>query len=415
MERIRIAVIGGGAAGLMAAGRLGELSGASEYASVTLFEKNQSVGRKLAITGKGRCNVTNNCDVNTFLENVPRNPRFLYSALGEFSPADTIEFFENRGVKLKTERGRRVFPLSDKSYDIVDSLRSYCFENKVKIINTAIDKIEYSDSGITLFAGSLRHTFEKVIIATGGASYPLTGSTGDGYRFARSLGIGVTELRASLVPLETSEDFVKKLMGLSLKNVSLKAFDSKGNLCHEEFGEMLFTHFGVSGPMVLSTSAHLPDITEGKYRLTIDLKPALDEKTLDRRIVSDFEKYKNRNLENALKDLLPSKMIPVFVSLTEIDREKKVNSITREERAKIVSLLKGFSLTVKRTRPISEAIITSGGIDVKEINPKTMESRKFPGIYFAGEIIDVDAYTGGYNLQIAFSSARLAAKSAIYS
>ena len=405
MERVKIAVIGAGAAGMTASAKAAELG-----ADVTLFEKNNRVGRKLGITGKGRCNLTNNCSVNEYIENVPRNPRFMYAAINGFSPSDTMDLFEKLGVPLKTERGNRVFPVSDKAQDIVTALKLFKDRSGVKTLFEKVIDIERSDDHFTVVTEKGRYQFERVIIATGGASYPLTGSTGDGYRFAEKLGINVTDIRPSLVPLETEEKWCRSLQGLSLKNVAVTVTDVKSGKCvYEDFGEMMFTHFGVTGPMVLSASAHLRDMEPGKYRMTIDLKPALDRETLDRRLLSDFAKYKNRDYSNALSDLLPSKLIDVFVELSGIPPHKKVNSITKEERMSAVGLLKELSFTIKGTRPIAEAIITSGGIDVKEINPKTMESKKIKGLYFAGEVIDVDAYTGGFNLQTAFSTAMLAA------
>ena len=414
---MKVAVIGAGAAGMMAAGRCAELSRLYGIdAEVYVFDKNDRPGKKLAITGKGRCNLTNNCDINTFLENIPRNPRFLYSSLNEFSPSDTIAFFEGEGVPLKTERGRRVFPVSDKAHDIVSALKAYCDKGGVRFVYSKVTGIKKINGTFVIsLKDRQREFFDKVIIATGGCSYPLTGSDGDGYRFARSLGIKITELSPSLVALEVTESYVKELMGLSLRNVSVSATDENGNLVHSEFGEMLFTHFGLSGPTILSMSAHLPDIVPEKYRISIDLKPALDEKTLDKRIVSDLEKHKNKNIENALSELLPSKMIPTFVRLSGIDPSRRANSITRTERQKLLSLFKSLTFTVKCTRPIEEAIITKGGVDTSEISPRTMEAKNVSGLYFAGEIIDVDAYTGGYNLQIAFATARVAAKSVILS
>lgn len=405
MERVKIAVIGAGAAGMMASAKAASLG-----AEVVLFEKNDRVGRKLGITGKGRCNLTNNCSVNEYIENVPTNPRFMFAAINGFSPADTIEFFEGLGVPLKTERGNRVFPVSDKAQDIVTALKRNKDRSGVKTVFEKVVDIEKTDERFTVVTEKGTSQFDKVIIATGGASYPLTGSTGDGYRFAEKLGINVTDIRPSLVPLETEEKWCRSLQGLSLKNVALKVTDAKsGNSVYDDFGEMMFTHFGVTGPMILSASAHIRNITPGKYRISIDLKPALDKETLDRRLLSDFEKYKNRDYSNALSDLLPSKLIDVFIQLSGIPPHKKVNSITKEERRAAVGLLKELVLTVKGTRPIAEAIITSGGVDVKEIDPKTMESKKIKGLYFAGEVIDVDAYTGGFNLQTAFSTAVLAA------
>lgn len=406
-NRIRLAVIGAGAAGMLAAGKAARLG-----ADVTLFERNDRAGKKLMITGKGRCNLTNNCPREEFLSNVPRNPKFLYAALNRTSPQDIMAFFEELGVPLKTERGNRVFPASDKSRDIVSALAGYALPS-CTCVYERVTGIAARDGGFTVKAAGREYGFDRVIIACGGASYPGTGSQGDGYRFARSLSLKVTDIRPSLVPLETEESFVKKLQGLSLRNVGVKVSEiSGGRVVYEDFGELMFTHFGLTGPTVLSASAHIRDISPGKYRFSIDLKPALDIKTLDRRLISDFMKYQNRDLANSLSDLLPSKLIDVFISLSGIDPHRKVNSITKEERAKMVALLKGFTLTIKRTRPIDEAIITSGGVDVSQINPKTMECKTIPGLFFAGEVMDVDAYTGGFNLQIAFSTAVLAAENA---
>lgn len=409
MDKQRIAVIGAGGAGMLAAGRAAELG-----ASVTAFEKNGFPGKKLLLTGKGRCNVTNCCEVREFIENVPTNPRFLYAALSKFSPKDTMKFFEELGVALKVERGNRVFPVSDRSRDIVNALRSYMLKSGCRFVNERVTDILAKNGRVScVLTNRASYEFDRVIIATGGASYPLTGSTGDGYRFARSLGHEVTKIRPSLVPLETFEKWCPALQGLSLKNVSIKVKDSLSlKVVYEDFGELMFTHFGLTGPVILSASAHLKDITPGKYLIVIDLKPALNETLLDRRIVSDFTKFSNKNYSNALSDLLPSKLIDVFVLLSEIPPDKKVNTITKEERGRILHLLKNLTLTIKRTRPIEEAIITSGGVDIREIDPKTMESKKIRGLYFTGEVIDVDAYTGGFNLQIAFSTAISAAEAA---
>ena len=406
---MRIAVIGAGAAGMMAAGRAAELGG-----DVTLFEKNKFSGKKLRITGKGRCNVCNDSDVNTVIENIPTNPRFMYTALANFTPEDTKAFFEDMGVPLKTERGNRVFPQSDKAEDIVNALREYTKQNGVHYINEEVKAVKQNGETFVVCAATNR-TFDRVIIATGGASYPLTGSTGDGYRFAKSLGISVTELSPSLVPLETVDREPAEMQGLSLKNTALEIIDTQSNKSvYRDFGEMMFTHYGVTGPMILSASSHLGKFERGRYKIVLDLKPALDEKTLDARLLSDFAKFANRDFANSLSALLPQKMIPVIIKRSGIAPDKKVNAITKEERRSLLNTLKSFELTVKQPRPISEAIITSGGIDVKELSPKTMESKKVAGLFFCGEIIDVDAYTGGFNLQIAFSTARLAAENSIY-
>ncbi len=408
----RIAVIGGGAAGLMAAGTAAYLG-----ADVTLFERNKRLGTKLMITGKGRCNVTNDSPTETVLSNIPTNPRFLYAALNAFSTSDTKEFFENLGVPLKTERGARVFPVSDKAADIVSALKSYI--SGVKVINKRVVKIltvNEAVSGILAVDDNGKESeygFDKVIICTGGVSYPRTGSTGDGYRLARELGHSVITPAPSLVPLEADKSICAAMSGLSLKNITLTVTDKTSEkTVYSEFGEMLFAHFGITGPVVLSASAHLKPMARDKYRASIDLKPALDEKTLDTRLLSDFSKYSNKNFSNSLSDLLPQKMIPVFIKKSGIDPYKKVNEITKEERRVLVELFKSFSFDIYGFRPIDEAIITSGGINVKEISPKDMQSKLARGLYFAGEVIDVDAYTGGFNLQIAFSTGYLAGTSA---
>lgn len=404
-----VAVIGGGAAGLMAA-----YSAARYGARVTLFERNDRCGRKLAITGKGRCNVTNDCSVEELLQNVPTNPRFLYSALGRFDTSDTKAFFEERGVALKVERGRRVFPVSDRAEDIVRALVGACKEIGVNICYERVTSLRI-ENGELLGLNTEKSSYDAdaVIICTGGKSYPRTGSDGDGYALARSAGHTVTPLLPSLVPICSESKLCPSLQGLSLKNVSLSIVRKQdGKEVYSDFGEMMFTHFGLTGPMILSASAHIPDISEGKYEARINLKPALDEKTLDARIISDFSKYSNKDFLNALGDLLPQKLIPVIVSLSGIDARKKVNSITKEERRALCEVIRCLRIPLSRFRPINEAIITKGGVSVKEISPKTMESKLCRGLYFAGEVIDVDAYTGGYNLQIAFSTAVLAGESA---
>ena len=401
----RVAVIGGGASGMMAAAT------AAEYgAEVTLYERNDRFGKKLRITGKGRCNVTNDCTLEEFLVNVPRNPRFLYAALSAFSTEDTKAHFEALGVPLKTERGRRVFPVSDKAADIVVAMEKYCRDLGVRMVNRRVMGLALNEgrvSGVTF--GSATEEYDAVIVCTGGKSYPLTGSDGDGYRFAARAGHTVTPLRPSLVPIVCAGNACQRMQGLSLKNVTLRLVDRQsGKTVYEEFGEMMFTHFGLTGPLVLSASAHIPDLAPGRYEAQIDLKPALDEKTLNDRILSDFSKETNKNFENALDALLPRKMIPLVIEASGIDPYKKVHSVTREERRALIECLKCFRIHPTGFRPIDEAIITSGGISVKEVSPKTMESKLISGLYFAGEILDVDAYTGGYNLQIAFSTGRLA-------
>ena len=403
-EAIRVGIIGGGAAGLMAA-----IYAADGGAEVTVIERNSICGRKIRITGKGRCNVTNDCDLNEFLKNVPTNPRFLYSALSFLSTEDTQRFFEELGVPLKVERGRRVFPVSDKAADIQEALIRAARQRGVKIISGRAEGISVSDgvvNGIKVCGDLL--PFDRVIVATGGASYPKTGSDGDGYRFASELSHTVTPLVPSLVPLVSRSKICGRMQGLSLKNVALTIADKQtGKVAYEDFGEMMFTHFGMTGPMILSASAHLSDVSRGRYEARINLKPALDEQALDNRILSDFAKYKNRDLINSLDDLLPQKMIPVIIELSGIPERKKINSITKEERAQLASLIRALPVSIDGFRPIDEAIVTKGGVSVKEINPKTMESKLVSGLYFAGEVLDVDAYTGGYNLQIAFSTGAL--------
>ncbi|MBQ0101687.1 MAG: NAD(P)/FAD-dependent oxidoreductase, partial [Firmicutes bacterium] len=387
----RIAIVGGGAAGMMCAALLIE----NGY-DVTLFEKNDKCGRKLAITGKGRCNVTNNCSPSDFVKNIPTNPSFLYSSVNRFAPSDTIDFFENHGVPLKTERGNRVFPQSDSAYSIVDAL--YGVVKKKTVFRTVSGLVCENGRIRGITAGGKEYYYDAVVVATGGRSYPLTGSTGDGYRFAEELGIEVTPPKPSLIPLVSPSKDCPKMMGLSLKNVEISLFKD-GKKIYGDFGEMMFTHFGLTGPVILSSSAYIDGFKDHRYSLSIDLKPALDEKKLDERLLRDFSENINRNFANSLSALLPSKMIPVFVDRTGIDPEKKINSVTKEERAKIVSLLKDFRFEITGTRPIDEAIITRGGVSVKELNPKTMESKKVSGLYFIGEVIDVDGYTGGFNLQ----------------
>ena len=405
----RVLVIGGGAAGMMAA-----VAAADMGASVTIFEKNDRMGKKLRITGKGRCNVTNDCDGQEFLRNVPTNPRFLYGALNRFSTEDTKAFFEAQGVALKTERGKRVFPCSDKAQDIVDALAEACRERNVKVVNRKVTDLVAEDGRVTgVKTGNTETRGDAVIVCTGGMSYRQTGSDGDGYRFARSVGLEVTALVPSLVPLTSDDRFCPRMQGLSLKNVALAIVDrDSGKRVFEDFGEMMFTHFGLTGPLVLSASAHLSDVRAGRYEAVIDLKPALDHKTLDARLLSDFSAYANRDFANALDKLLPQKMIPVMVERSGIDPHKKVNSITREERTRLCELFKHFTVSIDGFRPINEAIITKGGVDVKQISPKTMGAKGVSGLYFAGEVLDVDAYTGGFNLQIAFSTSVVAGESA---
>ncbi len=408
-EQKRVAVIGGGAAGMMAA-----IHASYMGAEVTLYEKNDRLGKKLRITGKGRCNVTNDSTTEEFLQNVPTNPRFLYAALNRFSTADTMDFFEGCGVPLKVERGKRVFPQSDKASDIVKALADRMKDCGVKTVTDKITDIEIADGTVTgVIAGEKKYSADAIIVCTGGRSYSMTGSDGDGYRFARRAGHTVTALKPSLVPIVCEGKLCPRMQGLSLKNVSMKIVRrDSGKTVYEDFGEMMFTHFGITGPMVLSASAHLPDISDRIYEAHIDLKPALDEAALDARIRSDFQKYNNKDFINSLGDLLPLKAIEPIVELSGIDPRKKVNSITREERRSLLEAIKCIKLSLSGFRPIEEAIITKGGVAVNEISPKTMESKLVRGLYFAGEVLDLDAYTGGFNLQIAFSTAVVAGESA---
>ena len=408
MNNFDVIVIGAGAAGCIAAG-----TAANNGLSVLLLDKNAKVGRKVLITGKGRCNVTNNCDVRDFLRYVRTNPRFMYSALSAFSPTDTMTFFEDLGVELKTERGNRVFPVSDKAADITDALFKFIKKNKVDYRQEIVTEILAKDGcvyGVKTQNGS--YFAKNVILATGGKSYPLTGSDGSGYKLAEKLGHSIITPQPSLVPIVTREKWCEELQGLSLKNVTLKLF-KEGNAkpIFNELGEMLFTHFGVSGPLVLSASSCIDSAEISQYSLYIDMKPALDEKQLDLRIIRDFEKYSNRDLSNAMVDLLPQRMISAIIALSGIDPSTKANQITKTQRNALVTNLKNLKLSPKAFRPIDEAIITSGGIKVSEIDPKTMQSKLVSGLYFAGEIIDVDAFTGGFNLQIAFSTGYLAGSS----
>jgi len=406
----RIGIIGAGAAGLFAAGRAASLGN-----HVMVFEKNKRAGKKLLITGKGRCNITNNCSLEELMKNIPGNGRFLYSAFNKFNNHDIMDFFASVNVPVKTERGNRVFPVSDKSLDVVNSLVNYARSQGAKFLYEAPVKEIVCEENIVkgiLLQNNDYYEFDSVILATGGISYPMTGSTGDGHRMAEKLGHTVTDLKPSLVPLEVREEWAARLQGLTLKNVGLTAFDSNNNKVYYEQGEMLFTHFGVSGPMILSASRHVMDCGfTGSYFL-IDIKPALDEETLDQRLQRDFAKYSRKHFENSLSDLLPKSLIPVIVDLSGISPDKPVHQITKSERKNLVKLLKGLKLTVTKPRPVSEAIVTAGGISTKEINPSTMESRLVRGLFFAGEIIDVDAYTGGFNLTIAFSTGYVAGSSA---
>lgn len=406
---MKVVVCGGGAAGLMAA-----TSAAQTGADVVVIEKNERPARKVMITGKGRCNVTNNCDKQTLINNVLQNGRFLYSAFNRFDSADTMNYFENLGVPLKTERGNRVFPVSDKAVDIVDALVKDNKKQGVKFINASVKKLVITNgavSGVVLNSGETVQC-DKCILATGGASYPATGSTGDGYIIASEAGHTITEIRASLVPLKIKENFCEKMMGLSLKNVRLDVYSQQNKkTVFSEQGEMLFTHFGISGPLVLSASAHMRDMKK-EYYCVLDLKPALNLAQLDNRILRDFSKEPNKIFRNSLNELLPAKMIPTVIALSGIEPTLKVNQITKEQRLNLCEVIKGIKMTVSGTRPIEEAIVTSGGVSVKEIDPSTMQSKIVNGLYFAGEIIDVDAYTGGFNLQIAFSTGFVAGISA---
>ena len=407
-EKTGCVIIGAGASGLLAAGTL------AEYGVDTfILEKNHRAAKKVLITGKGRCNVTNCCDISEFMGNVAAGGRFLYSALSRFSPYDTMGFFEDKGVPLKVERGQRVFPQSDKAEDIADALLQYALGANNKIwYDCPVRSLLLEDGmvrGVVLGDGQKIFS-EKVIVCTGGKSYPGTGSTGDGYFFAKQAGHTVNPPVPSLIPLVIQEPFCKDAQGLSLRNISLKAVDEKtGKVIFEQLGEMLFTHFGVSGPLVLSASCHMRPMESGRYKLFIDLKPGLDDKQLDARLQRDFEKFHNRDFINSLSDLLPRKLIGVLVHESGIPGAQKVNQITRQQRQAFCRLLKAFPMTVEGTRPIQEAIITSGGVELKEVQPKTMESKLVRGLYFAGEVLDADAYTGGFNLQIAFSTARAAA------
>ena len=407
----KVLIVGAGAAGLVAAGA------ASLYGkSVTVIERNDRPGRKVLITGKGRCNVTNNCnELNDLIANVPVNGRFLYSAFSNFMPSDTVELIEDMGVPLKCERGNRVFPVSDKASDIVDALVEYATGDGAVIQKGRVRELIIEDGVLkgVRTEDAEEYYADSVILATGGKSYPLTGSSGDGYALAKQAGHTIIEPKPSLVPLECHEWFCSELMGLSLRNVAIQVTDTqRKKVIYEDFGEMLFTHFGVSGPMILSASSHMRDMQKGKYSISIDLKPALTAEQLDARILRDFSENTNRDFGNALGNLLPRKLIPVVIRLCKIPSKTKVNQITKEERHTLVSLLKDFKVTVTGFRPIDEAIITSGGVKTADINPKTMESKILPGLFFAGEVIDVDAYTGGFNLQIAFSTGKLAGENA---
>lgn len=406
---MKVIVIGGGPAGMMAA-----ITSAQNGNKVIILEKMERLGRKLLITGKGRCNITSSLPIEDFIQNTPGNGQFLYSCFKNYTNNDIIEFLKQQGLEVKEERGNRIFPVTDKSIDVLE-----CFKKKLKQLNvdikynTKVTEIIKTENGLEVKTENDTIKAEKIILSTGGKSYPLTGSTGDGYKLAQKLGHTITEIKPSLVPLECYEKHTcKNLQGLSLKNISIQIRNIENNkTIYEDFGEMIFTHFGVSGPTILSSSAHLvrqKNIKEylknKKIILKIDFKPALSEEKLDERILRDFSELKNKQFKNSLDKLLPQKLIPIIIEKSQIDPNKKVNEIKKQERKNLIKILKNFELTISNFRPIEEAIITSGGINIKEINPKTMESKIVKGLYFAGEIIDVDSYTGGFNLQIAYST-----------
>ncbi len=402
----KVVIIGAGAAGMMAAS-----VAADRGLDVTLVEKNNRVGRKILITGKGRCNITSDCEIEELIENVPTNGKFLYSAFYTFTNDDVISMFNNLGVKTKTERGKRVFPESDKAHDVANALEKQIKNKKVDIIlNAKVDKIICRDNKIekVILNNKKEIKCDSVIVATGGLSYPLTGSTGDGYKFAKSVGHTVTDIKPSLIGMEVQEKFVEELEKLSLRNIAISVYNSKNKKVYDDFGELEFTKYGLDGPVIKSASCRMKDTSKENYKISIDLKPALDEEKLDKRIQKDFQKYTNKKFENSLDDLLPKKLIPIIITLSDIDRELVVHQISREQRKNLVHLLKNLTFTLKRYRPIDEAIITSGGVKVSEINSSTMESKLVEGLFFSGEVIDVDAYTGGFNLQIAFSTGYLA-------
>ncbi len=400
-----LAVVGGGAAGMMAA-----ICAARAGAAVTLLEPNERLGKKVNITGKGRCNVTNDSNCEELLAHVPQNPRFLYSAFSRFDGRDAMAFFEALGVPLKVERGRRVFPVSDRSFDVTAALERELKHLRVKLVRDRAREISVENGCVSAVRGEKgAYPARAVVLATGGVSYPATGSTGDGFAMAAALGHTVTPLRGSLVPLQA--DGCAELQGLSLRNVGLTVYEN-GKKIHTDFGELLFTHFGVSGPLVLSASAHMRQFGKKQYRLAIDLKPALDEKALDKRLLSDFEKYANSDFRNALGALLPQKLIGAFIDRSGIPPHQKVHDITRAQRETVRALLKRWTVAVAAPMPVESAIVTSGGVKVGEIDPRTMASKKVAGLYFAGEMIDVDAYTGGFNLQIAWATGKAAGEAA---
>lgn len=397
-------MVGGGAAGMMAA-----ITAAEQGAKVRLLEPNERLGKKLNITGKGRCNVTNNCPVEELMAHIPRNGRFLYSALTRFTSADSMAFFEGLGVPLKTERGNRVFPQSDSAFDVSGALKRRMEKLGVRWEHDRATAVMTEDGAVSAVKGEKgTYPARAVILATGGVSYPGTGSTGDGYRMAAELGHTIVEPRGSLVPLVSDDACCGKMQGLALKNVQLSAENEKGKTVFTEFGEMLFTHFGVSGPLVLSASAHLRDWDKHSYRLVIDLKPALSEEKLEERLLRELREQSNRDMDNVLRKLLPSSMVPVFCERLQISPELKANSLKKEQRRALLRELKHFAVSITGSRPVAEAIVTSGGVKVGEVKPAGMESKKVSGLFFAGEILDVDAYTGGFNLQIAWSTGRAA-------
>lgn len=399
----KIAVIGGGPAGIIAAGTIG-----SRGKDVVLIEKNERLGKKLFITGKGRCNITNAAPVDELFDFIVTNKNFLYSSLYSFTNENIIELLGEFGLKTKIERGNRVFPESNKSSDVIKALEKFLSKNNVKVmLNSPVNSLIYDGNNFIIEINEEKHVFHKVVIATGGVSYPTTGSSGDGIKFARRMGHNIIDLKPSLVPIEIDNKWIEDLQGVSLKNVNLKAF-SNNKLIGEEFGEMIFTHYGISGPIVLSISNHINKYLDTDLNLKIDFKPALSFEKLNDRILRDFELYSNKQVKNALNDLLLQKLIPCVIELSSIDPEKPVHQITKEERTKLIEIIKGFPMKFKNFRPIEEAIVTSGGISTKQINPSTMESKLVANLYFAGEIIDVDAVTGGYNLQIAYSTGYLA-------
>ncbi len=403
ISNVDLIVVGGGPAGMMCA-----YTAAKRGFSTVMMDPNEKLGRKLRITGKGRCNLTNNCDIKSFIANIPGDGRFLYSALNRLSPSETISFFEGNGLPLKTERGNRVFPVSDNANDVADLMERLCRKAGVEIIRTAAEQIHVEKGAVAgVFTEKGYLSCRAVAVCTGGLSYPKTGSTGKGYEFARTMGHTITKLRPSLVPLESTDTCCRKMQGFAPKNVTLSVYEDD-KLIYRELGEMLFTHFGLSGPLVLSASSQMRDMGKKEYRVSIDFKPALEEKKLDARILRDFAKYSNREFRNALGNLMVSSMIPVMSEMTGIPESKPVHHITREERQRLVQLLKAFPVSICGFRPVEEAIVTAGGVSTKEINPRTMESKLVSGLYFAGEVLDLDGFTGGFNLQIAWSTGYVA-------